>query len=119
MTYQEALQALADPTRREILERLRGGPLPVGAVAQGLPVSRPAVSQHLRVLKDAGLVSEQRQGTKRLYGVSPRGLVELRRYLDRFWGEVLQSFKAEAEREPPPARRRPAGGKKKRSSHVR
>lgn len=111
MTYQEALQALADPTRREILERLRSGPLPVGAVAQGLPVSRPAVSQHLRVLKDAGLVSEQREGTKRLYGVSPRGLVELRRYLDRFWGEVLQSFKAEAEREP--ARR------KKRSSHVR
>src|SRR5262245_53762701 len=111
MTYQAALQALADPTRREILERLRGGPLPVGAVAQGLPVSRPAVSQHLRVLKDAGLVSEQRAGTKRLYGVSARGLVELRRYLDRFWGEVLQSFKAEAEREPP--------RKKKRSSHVR
>ena len=90
MTYQAALQALADPTRREILERLRNGPLPVGAVAQGLPVSRPAVSQHLRVLKDAGLVSEEREGTKRLYGVSARGLVELRRYLDRFWGEVLQ-----------------------------
>ena len=79
MTYQTALQALADPTRREILERLRGGPLPVGAVAQGLPVSRPAVSQHLRVLKEAGLVSEQREGTKRLYGVSARGLVELNR----------------------------------------
>jgi DNA-binding transcriptional ArsR family regulator len=101
MTYQAALQALADPTRREILERLREGPLPVGAVAQGLPVSRPAVSQHLRVLKEAGLVSEQRQGTRRMYGVSPRGLVELRRYLDRFWGDVLQAFKAEAEREPP------------------
>ena len=111
MTYQAALQALADPTRREILERLRGGPLAVGAVAEGLPVSRPAVSQHLRVLKDAGLVSERREGTKRLYAVSGRGLVELRRYLERFWGDVLQSFKAEAEREPP--------RKKKRSSHVR
>ena len=120
MTYQEALQALADPTRREILERLRGGPLAVGAVAQGLPVSRPAVSQHLRVLKDAGLVSEQRQGTKRLYGVSARGLVELRRYLERFWGDVLQSFKAEAEREPAPPRRKGSGtGRKKRGSHVR
>jgi DNA-binding transcriptional ArsR family regulator len=119
MTYQTALTALADPTRREILERLRGGPLPVGAVAHGLPVSRPAVSQHLRVLKDAGLVSEQREGTKRLYGVSPRGLVELRRYLDRFWGEVLQSFKAEAEREPPPPRRKGSATRKKRSSHVR
>ena len=120
MTYQAALQALADPTRREILERLRNGPLPVGAVAQGLPVSRPAVSQHLRVLKDAGLVNEAREGTRRLYGVSARGLVELRRYLDRFWGEVLQSFKAEAEREPPPSRRKPAAaGRKKRSSHVR
>jgi DNA-binding transcriptional ArsR family regulator len=108
MTYQAALQALADPTRREILERLRRGPLPVGEVADGLPVSRPAVSQHLRVLKDAGLVSEQRQGTRRLYGVSPRGLVELRRYLDGFWGEVLQAFKAEAEK-PKKKGRRNAG----------
>jgi DNA-binding transcriptional ArsR family regulator len=98
MAYQDALAALADPTRREILERLRSGPRAVGALAEGLPVSRPAVSQHLRVLKDAGLVSEQREGTRRLYAVRPRGLVELRRYLDRFWGDALEAFKAEAER---------------------
>lgn len=98
MAYQDALHALADATRREILERLRRGPLAVGAVAERLTVSRPAVSQHLRVLKDAGLVSERRQGTRRLYGLSADGLVELRRYLDRFWGDVLQAFKAEAER---------------------
>jgi DNA-binding transcriptional ArsR family regulator len=97
MAYQTALHALADPTRREILERLRRGPLAVGALAEGLPVSRPAVSQHLRVLKDAGLVSETRQGTRRLYGVELHGLVELRRYLDAFWDDVLHAFKAEAE----------------------
>jgi DNA-binding transcriptional ArsR family regulator len=98
MTYQGALHALADPTRREILERLRGGPMAVGTLAEGLPVSRPAVSQHLRVLKEAGLVSETRSGTRRLYGVEVRGLVELRRYLDGFWGDVLEAFKAEADR---------------------
>ena len=97
MAYQTALQALADPTRREILERLRPGPLAVGELAKDLPVSRPAVSQHLRVLKDAGLVHETRAGTRRLYGVEVRGLAELRRYLDTFWGDVLQAFKAEAE----------------------
>jgi DNA-binding transcriptional ArsR family regulator len=101
VTYQAALSALADPTRREILERLRRGPLAVGEVALGLPVSRPAVSQHLRVLKDAGLVSERREGTRRLYGVSPRGLAELRRYLERFWREALDAFKRESERPSP------------------
>lgn len=97
-TYGEALGALADPTRRAVFERLRRGPCPVGHLAEGLPVSRPAVSQHLRVLKDAGLVEEQREGTRRLYRVAPRGLVALRKYLDSFWEDALQSFKAEAEK---------------------
>jgi len=97
MTYQEALQALADPTRRAILEQLRQGPSPVGRLAAKVPVSRPAVSQHLRVLKGAGLVRERRMGTRRVYSVELRGLVELREYLDGFWEDVLQAFKAEAE----------------------
>jgi DNA-binding transcriptional ArsR family regulator len=99
MAYQEALQALADPTRRTILEHLRAGPLPVGRLAERVPVSRPAVSQHLRVLKGAGLVRERREGTRRVYGVDLHGLVELRRYLDAFWEDVLQAFKAEAEKQ--------------------
>ncbi|HEY7510563.1 MAG TPA: metalloregulator ArsR/SmtB family transcription factor [Vicinamibacteria bacterium] len=98
MAYEEALQALADPTRRAIFERLRKGPLPVGRVAEGLPVSRPAVSQHLRVLKDAGLVGERKEGTRRVYSVERHGLVELRQYLERFWRDTLGAFKAEAER---------------------
>jgi DNA-binding transcriptional ArsR family regulator len=106
MAYQTALQALADPTRREILERLRPGPLAVGELARGLPVSRPAVSQHLRVLKDAGLVNETRAGTRRIYGVELRGLVELRHYLDAFWGDVLEAFKTEAEGAATPAGKR-------------
>jgi DNA-binding transcriptional ArsR family regulator len=97
MAYQEALQALADPTRRAILEQLRAGPSPVGRLAGKVPVSRPAVSQHLRVLKGAGLVRERRVGTRRVYSVELRGIVELRRYLDGFWEDVLQAFKAEAE----------------------
>jgi DNA-binding transcriptional ArsR family regulator len=97
MAYEAVIQALADPTRRAIFERLRSGPLPVGRVADGLPVSRPAVSQHLRVLKDAGLVSEQKQGTRRVYNVELAGLAELRRYLEGFWRDVLAAFKAEAE----------------------
>ena len=99
MAYEQALRALADPTRQTIMERLRQGPSPVGQLAEGLPVSRPAVSQHLRVLKGAGLVSERRIGTRRIYSVELRGLSELRRYLDRFWDDVLGAFKAEAENE--------------------
>ena len=118
MAYQGALAALADPTRRAILERLRAGPRAVGALAEELPVSRPAVSQHLRVLREAGLVSERREGTRRFYGLETRGLVELRRYLDGFWAGVLDAFKAEAEAPGATARarRRP---KKKGRSHVR
>lgn len=97
MTYSSTLRALADPTRRAILERLRKRPLPVGRLAARLPISRPAVSQHLKVLKDAGLVREQRKGTRRFYGVEPKGLAELRTYLERFWGDVLDAFKAEVD----------------------
>ena len=91
------LSALGDPTRRAIFERLGRGPLPVGELARDLPVSRPAVSQHLRVLKDAGLVSERKQGTRRVYNVELAGLAELRQYLEGFWRDVLSAFKAEAE----------------------
>ena len=93
------LEVLGDPTRRTIFERLGQGPLSVGELAEGLPVSRPAVSQHLRVLKDAGLVSDSRDGTRRLYRVEPRGLAELRAYFDSFWGEALERFAAEARKE--------------------
>jgi DNA-binding transcriptional ArsR family regulator len=88
----QAIEALADPTRRAILERLLGGPLPVKEIAGGLPVTRPAVSQHLGVLKRAGLVSEQRQGTFRVYRLEPGGLDALRSYLDNFWSAALAQF---------------------------
>ena len=100
MTYQTAIQALADPTRRRVFERLRDGPAPVGELASGLPVTRPAVSQHLRVLKDAGLVRERKQGTRRIYSVEVGGLAELRRYLDTFWGNVLEAYREHAEKHP-------------------
>jgi DNA-binding transcriptional ArsR family regulator len=99
MAYAQALQALADPTRRAVLEQLRDGPRAVGEIAAQLPVSRPAVSQHLRVLKEAGLVTERQNGTRHLYRVDPDGLAELREYLEGFWEEALASFKAAAENE--------------------
>ena len=98
MAYATALAVLADPTRREVFERLRTGPRPVNAIAQGMPVSRPAVSQHLKVLKDAGLVEERSEGVRRIYSVRREGLAELRDWLDSFWGDALDAFKAEAER---------------------
>jgi DNA-binding transcriptional ArsR family regulator len=101
MTNASALQALSDPTRRAIFEQLAACPAPVGVVADRLPVSRPAVSQHLRVLKDAGLVTEQRDGTRRIYRVDPDGVAELRDYLDRFWNTALASFKVQAEKGAP------------------
>src|SRR5438094_737650 len=91
------MAALADPTRRAVFERLREGPRPVGEIARDLPVSRPAVSQHLRVLKDAGLVTERRDGTRRLYRIDPDGLAAIRDYFDDFWNEALAAFKAAAE----------------------
>jgi DNA-binding transcriptional ArsR family regulator len=93
------MDALGDPTRRAIFEQLRRGPRAVGEIASELPVSRPAVSQHLRVLKDAGLVTERREGTRRLYRLDPDGLGELREYFDGFWTEALAGFKAAAESE--------------------
>jgi len=93
------LDALGDPTRRQIFESLRGGPRSVGELASGLPVSRPAVSQHLRVLKQAGLVSDRKEGTRRLYRIDPGGLSGLRDYFDGFWGEALERFAAEARKE--------------------
>lgn len=98
MSYERALAALADPTRRHVFEQLRGGPKPVGEIARALPVSRPAVSQHLKVLKEAGLVADRAEGTRRVYHIDPQGLGLLRRWLDEFWDEALLAFKAEAER---------------------
>ena len=97
MAYGIALAALADPTRRQVFERLRAGARPVGDIAAGLPVSRPAVSQHLKVLEEAGLVRHERQGTRHIYAIDPAGLGALRRWLDRFWDEALGAFQAEIE----------------------
>ena len=93
-----AVATLSDPTRRAVLERLADGPLSVVEIARDLPVSRPAVSQHLRVLKDAGLVFDTRRGTRRLYQVDPAGVDEVRRYFDQFWNRALAAFKTAAER---------------------
>jgi DNA-binding transcriptional ArsR family regulator len=99
MNYQgRPLDALGDPTRRAILARLAAGPLPVGALAAHFPVSRPAISQHLRILKEARLVTDTAVGTRRVYAVNLEGLDELRRYFDRFWDTALASFKARVER---------------------
>src|SRR3977135_2518853 len=97
MAYRTALEALADPTRRQVCERRRPGPLPVGRLAQGMTVSRPAVSQHLKVLKEAGLVAEEQDGTRRIYRIDPHGLAQLRAWLDQFWESALDAFKAEVE----------------------
>jgi DNA-binding transcriptional ArsR family regulator len=91
------LAALGDPTRRTIFERLADRPRAVGELASELPVSRPAVSQHLRVLKDAGLVIDQQSGTRRIYRVHPDGLAALRADLDRFWGKALAAYKEAVE----------------------
>jgi DNA-binding transcriptional ArsR family regulator len=93
------MDALGDPTRRAIFERLAGGPVAVGDIADGLPVSRPAVSQHLKVLKDAGLVVATRDGTRRLYQLDPRGVGALRAYFDTFWNQALSAFKTAVEQE--------------------
>jgi DNA-binding transcriptional ArsR family regulator len=98
MAYGMALAVLADPTRRRVFERLRHGPRPVNLIAAGLPVSRPAVSQHLKALKEAGLVEERSEGVRRIYSLRREGLMELRQWLDSFWGDALEAFKLEAER---------------------
>ena len=93
-----AFAAIADPTRRRVLERLALGPRAVGEIAAALPVSRPAVSQHLKVLKEAGLVSDRQEGARRIYAIDPNGLGAMRAWLDQFWDTALLAFKAEAER---------------------
>jgi DNA-binding transcriptional ArsR family regulator len=98
-TNGDGISALADPTRRAVFERLRRGPQPVGEIARGLPVSRPAVSQHLRVLREAGLVTERKDGTRRLYRVDPDGLAGLRAYFEGFWDDALAAFKEAADAE--------------------
>jgi DNA-binding transcriptional ArsR family regulator len=97
MAYGRLMDALGDPTRRAIFERLRTGDRSVGDIAQDMPVSRPAVSQHLRVLKEAGLVSDRQEGTRRIYQVDPAGLAELRAYVEDLWDQRLAGFKSAAE----------------------
>ena len=98
-SYQDGqrLDALGDPTRRAIFERLAGGPLAVVEIARTLPISRPAVSQHLKVLKQAGLVTDRSEGTRRVYQIDPDGLAALRAYFDRFWTDALEAFRRVAE----------------------
>jgi DNA-binding transcriptional ArsR family regulator len=93
----DMMTALGDPTRQAILDRLSDGPRPVGELAAELPVSRPAVSQHLKVLKDVGLVRDRQVGTRRLYQVDTAGLAVLRTYLDQFWQRSLSAFEAAAQ----------------------
>ena len=92
MFYENTIAALADLTRRALIERLRSGPAPVGLLADDLPISRPAVSQHLKVLSDAGLLLVEPRGTRRLYRLAPRGLDDLRAYLDSLWDDALTGF---------------------------
>jgi DNA-binding transcriptional ArsR family regulator len=96
---QTVIQAISEPRRREILRLVRDGELPAGEIAARFDVTRPAISQHLTVLKNAGLVSERRAGTRRLYRARPEGLAELRSFLDSFWDETLERLKVAAERE--------------------
>ena len=99
MAYQAALVALSDPTRRLVFERVLAAPRPVGMIAEGLPVSRPAVSQHLKVLKAAGLINERRQGTRRLYVANPLALGELRAAIEEMWREALGGMAARIDEE--------------------
>ena len=96
-TYAKALDVLGDGTRRKVFERLRRGPQSVGDIAAKLPVSRPAVSQHLAALKSAGLVTDRAEGARRVYSVDLRALIELRVYFEEFWEQSLEAFKSQAE----------------------
>jgi DNA-binding transcriptional ArsR family regulator len=98
VSHPKALAALADPTRRSLFEKLRRTPTSVADLAETMPISRPAVSQHLKVLKDAGLVVDEARGNRRIYRIDPSGLGPLRAWLDQFWEEALDKFKAEAEK---------------------
>ncbi len=96
MTYRQTLAALSDPTRRAVFERVVKAPRSVSEIARGLPISRPAVSQHLRVLRDAGLVQERRDGTRRIYSADAKALGELRAYVEEMWRAALGKFAASA-----------------------
>ena len=96
---ERALEALGDPTRRLVFKRLRGGARSVGEIAEGMDVSRPAVSQHLKILKQALLVTDRAEGTRRLYAVDTRGIETMRKWLEGFWDEALSAYKEAAERE--------------------
>lgn len=96
-TYAEQFDALGDPTRRAIVDRLLRGPAPVGKLAEEFPISRPAISQHLRVLKEARLVTDRAEGTRRVYQLDPAGFEALRTYLDQFWSVALQAFQQKVE----------------------
>jgi DNA-binding transcriptional ArsR family regulator len=98
VSHPKALAALADPTRRSLFEKLRQTPTSVADLAETMPISRPAVSQHLKVLKDAGLVVDEARGNRRIYRIDPSGLGPLRAWLDQFWEDALDKFKAEAEK---------------------
>ena len=102
MAYGAALAALSDPTRRLVFERTLAAPRPVGEIAEGLPVSRPAVSQHLKILKEAGLITERRQGTRRLYMADPQALGELRAAIEAMWLEALGGVAAALDEEQEP-----------------
>ena len=104
MATYHVLDALGDPSRRQILELLRHGPAPVGELSSRLPISRPAVSQHLRVLEECGLVAHDSVGTRNVYRVAPDGLLALRQWLDDFWGAALDSFAEYTRRESHPRR---------------
>lgn len=97
MAYEDKFEALAVPTRRAVFEKLRAGPMAVNELAAGLPVTRSAVSQHLKVLKEAGLVAERREGVKRIYRLDTDGIAELRDYFDRFWDGALDAYKRSLE----------------------
>ena len=97
MTYEMKFEALSAPTRRAVFEKLRAGPLAVKSLAAGLPVSRPAVSQHLKILKDAGLVTERRDGVQRIYSLDKEGISELKQYFDRFWDDALSAYQRSLE----------------------
>jgi DNA-binding transcriptional ArsR family regulator len=97
MSYERAFAALADPSRRAVFERLKSGPRAVVDIARGMPVSRPAVSQHLKALKEAGLVLDRAEGARRLYFIDPHGLATVRRWLDEFWDEALAAYRREVE----------------------
>ena len=99
MAYHDVILALADPTRRDVFEHLAREPSSVSALAGKVPVSRPAVSQHLKVLSDAGLVTMRPSGTKRIYAARREGLDDLRRWLEQMWGDALDAFAEAAEKE--------------------